>query len=216
MWKVSFENKHSEMAWQAQRANYSGTICGPKKISGGARLPGSWQSISRMKGQKPSNYRVIYIFLSKAFRPKLLARSRRSSADNGPEDYEEASDGFPTNIYAPHQVTSSADGQGYKAPTRWCFRPPRGGTYNTVWGDIKNYYCGGRLCPKPRSVKSCCIPAGMLGRGPVHIAKSGAGRLGWSQAFVKETRSKYQVGGLLRALELRNGKLDKSRFYRIR
>lgn len=85
-----------------------------KRSSGGARLPGSWQSISRMKGQKPSDYRVIYIFLSKAFRPKLLARSRRSSADNGPEDYEEASDGFPTNIYAPHQVTSSADGQGYK------------------------------------------------------------------------------------------------------
>ena len=98
----------------------------------------------------------------------------------------------PTNIYAPHQVTSSADGQGYKPQPAGVFA--RHEVEHIILSEVTSKItivlgdCG------QSRVKFCCIPAGMLGRGPVHIAKSGTGRLGWSQAFVKETRSKYQSG----------------------
>ena len=76
-----------------QRATNSGTISGAKGrsckgVTAGGKLRGCKASrllaVSGLKGHKPSDCRAVHAFLSNPSRPKLVARSRRSSGDNGP------------------------------------------------------------------------------------------------------------------------------------
>ena len=95
-----------------QRATNSGTISSAKGRSGkgvtdGGKLRGCKASrllaVSGLKGHKPSDCRAVHAFLSNPFRPKLVARSRRSSGTTAQGGYEGAGDGFPTNSCAPRQ-----------------------------------------------------------------------------------------------------------------
>ena len=114
-----------------------------------------------MKGQKPSDYRVIYI-----------NSYQRLSAQTVGQISPFLCGQQPTNIYAPYTVTS-ADGQGYKPQLAGVFA--RHEAEHIVLSEVASKIiivvgdCGQSW------VKSCCIPAGRyrkVGSWPAWVVTS--------------------------------------------
>ena len=108
-----------------ERASNSGTISGPKKrscqgVKGSGKLWGCKASrlVVNFKVKGVQTFRLqdnIYKFIKAFFSPNCWPDLAVPLWIMAQENYKEIRDGFPTIFYAPRQVTSSPNGQGYKA-----------------------------------------------------------------------------------------------------